>query len=129
VRNNALTGLRHNTMCNFCLQRLMKNEITPTALMSRFLLPPCADNLTSWKVEDTSLFPACIISVTTWSHIANRTSVMYRRFTDKSFQLFQLQKNLNPVTNYSPVHNPMCLTLSACVQSIPIQISVFYLCV
>ena len=97
-------------MCNVSLQRLMKNDITATALMSRFLLPPCADNLTSWKTSHTTV---CIICLANWSYVANCTSVMCRIYTDTSFQQFQLQKNLDPVTNYSLVHNSMFLTLLA----------------
>lgn len=40
LRNDVPIGLKHNMMCNFCLQRLIKNEKTASALMSRFLLPP-----------------------------------------------------------------------------------------
>lgn len=40
LRNDAPIGLKHNTMCNFCLQRLIKKEKTASALMSKFLSPP-----------------------------------------------------------------------------------------
>jgi hypothetical protein len=40
LRNDAPIGLTHNMMCNFCLQRLIKNEKISSVLISKFLLPP-----------------------------------------------------------------------------------------